>query len=78
MQIPIHVVDEEAGLALRYRIALSDWSFARFHYASDSPQVIEATEILEKTEQAFRMLSGTCEVRCHRQPGVEDAVEPHS
>jgi hypothetical protein len=72
MQIAVEVIDEEASLALKYRMALSDWSLARFHHRSDSPEVLEAAQTLERMEDAFRMLRGTYVVKYHPRPPLKE------
>jgi hypothetical protein len=68
MQLGIEVVDDEACLALKYRIALRDWSLARIHHRSDSLEVLEATQALKKMEDALLALRGTALVKYEPRP----------
>ena len=63
MEIAVTRADERARLVFRYRVALHDWSLARYHHSADSPEVIEAKQTLEKLEDELHMSRGTSLVK---------------
>jgi hypothetical protein len=63
MQIAVTGPDERARLVFRYKVALRGWSLARFHHHSNSPEVLEAKQMLEKLEDELHTLRGTAIVK---------------
>jgi len=63
MEIVVTETDERSRLVSRYRIALREWSLARFHHPSDSPEVIEAKRTLEILESELLALQKTAIVK---------------
>jgi hypothetical protein len=68
MEIAVTKADERARLVFRYKVALHEWSLARFHHSSDSPEVVEAKQTLERLEDALHLLRGTSIVKYQSSP----------
>lgn len=63
MQIVDAKADERARLVFLYKLALHQWSLARLHHSSDSPDVVEAEQTLVKLEDELHLSRGTSLVK---------------
>jgi hypothetical protein len=62
MEIAVTRADEHARLVFRYKIALHQWSLARFHNHPES-EVLEAKQTLESLESELHTLRGTAIIK---------------
>jgi hypothetical protein len=63
MQIAVTRADEHDRLVFRYKVALHEWSLARFHHHPDSSEVLEAKRTLDRLEHELHMYRGTSIVK---------------